>query len=123
MEISGLSNIQAIQTELIYSMLNIKIAKIEDKMYKVWNKEFLYTLDRTKDRDLAQNYYSTVSTAVQTILPIALFIFGIGYMQNVVLIRRNNVLLFNNKYNLHLFSFYNNNYELFSAIRTVLRKS
>ena len=78
MEISGLSNIQAIQTELIYSMLNIKIAKIEDKMYKVWNKEFLYTLDRTKDRDLAQNYYSTVSTAVQTILPIALFIFGIG---------------------------------------------
>ena len=55
MEISGLSNIQAIQTELIYSMLNIKIAKIEDKMYKVWNKEFLYTLDRTKDRDLAQN--------------------------------------------------------------------
>lgn len=78
MEISGLSNIQAIQTELIYSMLNIKIAKIEDKMYKVWNKEFLYTLDRTKDRDLAQNYYSTVSTAIQTILPIALFIFGIG---------------------------------------------
>ncbi|PWX39057.1 ABC transporter [Clostridium perfringens] len=77
-EISGLSNIQAIQTELIYSMLNIKIAKIENKIYDSWNKEFLYTLNKTKDRDLAQNYYTTVSTSIQTILPIILLILGIG---------------------------------------------
>lgn len=78
MEISGLSNVQVIQTELIYSMLNIKISKSEDKIYDAWNKEFLYTLNKTKNKDLAQNYYTTVSSAVQTILPIVLLIFGIG---------------------------------------------
>lgn len=78
MEISGLSNVQVIQTELIYSMLNIKIAKIEDKIYDLWNKEFLYTLNKTKNRDLAQNYYTAVSVAVQTILPVVLLIFGIA---------------------------------------------
>lgn len=70
LEISGLTKLQEIQTEFIYSILNIKIAGIEDKIYNQWERQFDYTNEKTRKRDIYQSYYSTAGVLVQTILPI-----------------------------------------------------
>lgn len=70
-EISSLSKLQALQVELIYSMQNIKIAGIGSSVEKNWEELFDYTLDKTQKRDISQSYYSSISTIIQIVLPMA----------------------------------------------------
>lgn len=72
LEISGLTKLQEIQSEFIYSIMNIKISGIEDKVYRQWEKQFDYTNEKTKKRDLCQSYYGTAGTLVQTVLPLVI---------------------------------------------------
>lgn len=83
LEIAGLTKLQEIQTEFIYSILNIKIAGIEDKVYKQWEKQFDYTNEKTKRRDLYQSYYNTAATLVQTVLPLFVLFVSIMSMETL----------------------------------------
>ena len=83
LEIAGLTKQQEIQTEFIYSILNIKIAGIEDKVYKQWEKQFDYTNEKTKRRDIYQSYYNTAATLVQTVLPLLVLVVTIVSMKTL----------------------------------------
>ena len=85
LEIAGLTKLQEIQTEFIYSILNIKIAGIEDKVYKQWEKQFDYTNEKTKRRDIYQSYYNTAATLIQTILPLFVLFISIINMKQLEL--------------------------------------
>ena len=85
LEIAGLTKLQEIQTEFIYSILNIKIAGIEDKVYRQWEKQFDYTNEKTKRRDIYQSYYNTAATLIQTILPLLVLFITITNMKRLEL--------------------------------------
>lgn len=77
LEINSMAKLQSIQLELIYSMLNIKIAGIEDKIYNSWDKQFDTTLDKTIKRDYYQNYYNTISEMCRTLSPLLILFLGL----------------------------------------------
>lgn len=76
LEISSLTKLQEIQAEFIYSMLNIKISGIEEKVFNSWQERFDYANDKTKKRDLCQSIYSSVGSALQLMLPFAVLFIG-----------------------------------------------
>jgi ABC-type bacteriocin/lantibiotic exporter with double-glycine peptidase domain len=82
LEISGLTKLQEIQTEFIYSMLNIKISGIEEKVYNSWKERFDYANNKTRKRDLCQGIYSTVGASMQMVLPFAVLFTGMIMVLN-----------------------------------------
>lgn len=83
LEISGLTKLQEIQSEFIYSIMNIKISGIEDKVYDQWEKQFDYTNEKTKKRDLCQSYYAAAGTLVQTVLPLIILFVLILFKEKI----------------------------------------
>lgn len=78
LEISNMAKLQEIQLDILYSIFNIKITGIQEQIYKLWNDNFKVTNERTKARDRMQGYYTTMSSIIQTVLPLIIIFVGVG---------------------------------------------
>ncbi len=73
-EISSLTKLKEVQTEFIYSMLNIKIAGIEKEIYKYWEGNFDYSIKKTRKKDTYYSYYLSISSVMQIVFPFILLL-------------------------------------------------
>lgn len=76
-DLNSATKLKEIQTEFIYSILNIKISGIEKEVYNNWKKVFDYSIVKSKRKDIYNGYYSAISSMIQIILPIIILFLGI----------------------------------------------
>jgi len=76
-EIVENSKLQSIQVEALYSILGVKIAGLEKRMYDQWNMKYEDVLDRYRQKENIVNIYSTFMRFIQTLSPLLMLVIGI----------------------------------------------
>lgn len=76
-EIVESTKLQAIQVEIVYSILGIKTTGIENQMYDNWEEKYKNAVDKYSYRSKTLNIYTTIISLSQTISPFILLIFGV----------------------------------------------
>lgn len=76
-EISETSKLQTIQSEMIYSITNIKLAGTEDDIYAKWKKQFNKNLNKHAETLRYSNIHNTLISALNQIGPLIILIMGI----------------------------------------------
>lgn len=78
-EIVETSKLQSIQTEMIYSISNIKLTATEDSVYDKWEKQYKSAANKHYLTQKFQNIHTTFINMINTLGPILLF--AVGMMQ------------------------------------------
>lgn len=75
-EIVEMSKLQSIQTEMIYSISNIKLTATEDTIYDKWKKQYNSAASKHYHTQKFQNIHTTFINMISTLGPIILFAVG-----------------------------------------------
>ena len=75
-EIVEMSKLQAIQTEMIYSISDIKLTATEDAVYDKWDKQYQRANDKHYATQKFQNIHTTFINMINTLGPVLLFAIG-----------------------------------------------
>ncbi len=76
-EIVEMSKLQGTQTEMIYSISDIKMTATEDSVYNKWEKQYQTANDKHYATQKYQNIHTTFINMINTLGPILLFAVGI----------------------------------------------
>lgn len=69
-EIGEACKLQTIQSELVYSIANIKMSGTEDDIYNKWNTQFHRTLDKHVETVKSNNVHTTLIASFNQIVPL-----------------------------------------------------
>lgn len=75
-EIVEMSKLQAIQTEMIYSISDIKLTATEDAVYDKWDNQYQRANDKHYATQKFQNIHTTFINMINTLGPVLLFAIG-----------------------------------------------
>lgn len=76
-EISETSRLQTIQSEMVYSIINIKMTGTEENIYNKWNNQFLISLDKHAETMRYNNIHNTLIYVLNQIGPLVMLALSI----------------------------------------------
>lgn len=69
--------VQELQTETIFSMLNVKMTSLEEQIYNLWSERFSKYKKQYKNREYYGMILTVLSFAIVTIVPVVILVIGL----------------------------------------------